>query len=89
MKEETIPAVQQLCFIALMAGIMCLLGPLAIPIGPVPISVMTLLIYLSVYILGMKMGTVSCIIYLLLGFVGLPVFAGYTGGAGKLLGATG
>lgn len=89
MKEETIPAVQQLCFIALMAGVMCLLGPLSIPIGPVPISVMTLIIYLSVYVLGMKMGTISCIIYLLLGFVGLPVFAGYTGGAAKLLGATG
>ena len=89
MKEETVPAVQQLCFIALMAGVMCLLGPLSIPIGPVPISVMTLLIYLSVYILGMKMGTISCVIYLMLGFVGLPVFAGYTGGAGKLLGPTG
>ncbi len=79
MKEETVSAVQQLCFIALMAGVMCLLGPLSIPIGPVPISVMTLLIYLSVYILGMKMGTISCVIYLMLGFVGLPVFAGYTG----------
>ena len=89
MKEETIPAVQQLCFISLMTGIMCLLGPLSIPIGPVPISVMTLIIYLSVYVLGMKMGTISCVIYLLLGFVGVPVFAGYTGGAGKLLGATG
>ncbi len=89
MKEETVSAVQQLCFIALMAGVMCLLGPLSIPIGPVPISVMTLLIYLSVYILGMKMGTISCVIYLMLGFVGLPVFAGYTGGAGELLGPTG
>ncbi len=89
MEEKTVTPVRQLCFIALMAGIMCLLGPLSIPIGPVPISVMTLTIYLSLYVVGMRMGTVSCIIYLLLGFAGIPVFAGYTAGAGKLLGPTG
>ncbi|MDE7313811.1 MAG: biotin transporter BioY [Eubacterium sp.] len=91
MKEESATAfpVRQLCFIALMSAVMCLLGPLAVPIGPVPISVMTLTIYLSMYVLGMKMGTVSCMIYLLLGFAGVPVFAGYTGGAAKLLGPTG
>lgn len=91
MKEEsatTFP-IRQLCFIALMSAVMCLLGPLALPIGPVPISLMTLIIYLSMYVLGMKMGTMSCMIYLLLGFAGVPVFAGYTGGAAKLLGPTG
>ena len=50
MEEKTVTPVRQLCFIALMAGIMCLLGPLSIPIGPVPISVMTLTIYLSLYV---------------------------------------
>lgn len=91
MQEKTanVSAVRQLCFIALMSAVMCLLGPLSIPIGPVPISVMTLIIYLTIYVLGMKMGTISCIVYLMLGFVGVPVFAGYTGGAAKLLGPTG
>lgn len=91
MNEEAMStsAVRRLCVTALMSAVMCLLGPLSIPIGPVPISVMTLIIYLAVYLLGMRMGTISCIIYLMLGFVGLPVFAGYTGGAGKLLGPTG
>lgn len=88
-KAVTVLPVRQLCSIALMSALMCLLGPLSIPIGPVPISVMTLIIYLTLYALGMKMGTISCIIYLLLGFVGVPVFAGYTGGAAKLLGPTG
>ena len=91
MNEEsaTVFPIRQLCFVALMSAVMCLLGPLAIPIGPVPISAMTLIIYLTMYVLGMKLATVSCMIYLLLGFVGVPVFAGYTGGAAKLLGATG
>lgn len=91
MKEKSISLlpVRQLCAVALMAAFMCLLGPLSIPVEPVPVSLMTLIIYLSMYILGMKLGTISCIIYLLLGFVGVPVFAGYTAGAAKLLGPTG
>ncbi|KAI4452070.1 hypothetical protein C823_006639 [Eubacterium plexicaudatum ASF492] len=72
-KAVTVLPVRQLCSIALMSALMCLLGPLSIPIGLVPISLMTLIIYLTLYVLGMKMGTISCIIYLLLGFVGVPV----------------
>ncbi len=76
---------------ALMAAVICVLGPLSltIPISPVPISLVNLAIYFSCYILGMKLGTVSVILYLLIGFAGMPVFAGFTAGAGKLLGPTG
>jgi len=52
-------------------------------------SLATLMLYLSVYILGKKHATISCGIYLLIGLVGIPVFSGFTGGAGKLLGPTG
>ena len=41
------------------------------------------------YILGMKLSVASYVLYLLLGTVGLPVFSGFTGGVGKLLGPTG
>ena len=76
---------------ALMAAVICVLGPLSltIPISPVPISLVNLAIYFSCYILGMKLGTISVILYLLIGFAGMPVFAGFTAGAGKLLGPTG
>ena len=47
------------------------------------------MLYLSVYILGKKHATISCGIYLLIGLVGIPVFSGFGGGAGKLLGPTG
>ena len=68
---------------ALMAAILCIMGPLsiAIPISPVPISLTNLVIYFSCFLLGTKMGTISYLIYLLLGFAGLPVFSGFTGGA--------
>lgn len=80
-----------MALIALMAAVTCILGPLslAIPISPVPISFTNLAVYFTVYVLGTKRGTISYLIYLLLGLVGLPVFSGFTGGAGKLFGPTG
>lgn len=74
---------------AVMAAVTCVLAPLSIPIGPVPISLTNLAIYFSLYLLGWKWGTVSYVVYMLLGAVGLPVFSGFTGGMWKLLGPTG
>ena len=74
---------------ALMTAVTCILAPLSIPIGPVPISLTNFAIYLALYLLDWKKGTVSYIIYLLLGLVGLPVFSGFTSGPGKLFGPTG
>lgn len=69
---------------ALMTAVTCILAPLSIPIGPVPISFTNLAIYLSLYLLGWKRGTISYLVYLLIGLVGVPVFSGFTGGIGKL-----
>lgn len=74
---------------ALMAAITCILAPLSLPIGPVPISLTNFTIYLALYLLDWKKGTLSYIIYLLLGLVGLPVFSAFTGGVSKLAGPTG
>ena len=74
---------------ALMTAVTCILAPLSIPIGPVPISLTNFAIYLSLYLLDWKKGTISYFIYLLLGFAGLPVFSGFTGGVAKLAGPTG
>lgn len=74
---------------AIMTAVMCILGPLSIPIGPVPITLTNLAIYLAMYILGTKRGSAAVCLYLLIGLAGLPVFSGFTGGPGKLLGPTG
>ena len=73
-----------MALIAVMTALTCVLAPLSIPIGPVPISLTNLAIYFGLYILGMKLETISYIVYLLIGFVGVPVFSGFTGGAGKV-----
>lgn len=88
-KRESSLNIRQIATIGVMAAAICLLAPLSIPIGSVPISLTNLVIYFSLYILGMKKGTLSYLIYLLLGIVGLPVFSGFTSGPGKLFGPTG
>lgn len=82
-------SIRQMAMIALMAALMCVLGPLSIPIGAVPISFTNFAIFLAVYLLGTKSGTFSYCIYLLIGMAGLPVFSGYSGGPAKLAGPTG
>ncbi len=81
----------KLAVIGVMTAITCILGPLSIniPVSPVPISFTNLAIYITVFILGWKNGTISYLIYLLLGLVGLPVFSGFTSGLTKLAGPTG
>lgn len=74
---------------ALFAAIMCIAGPLSIPIGPVPVSLTNLVLYIAIYLLATKGTTISYIVYLLLGLVGLPVFSGFAGGVAKLAGPTG
>ena len=82
---------KQITLTGLMAAVLCILGPLSlpIPISPVPISLGMFGVYLTVYILGLMRGTISVCIYILLGLVGLPVFTGFAGGIGKVAGPTG
>ena len=74
-----------------MAAVICVLGPLSIPLPGdlVPVSLGALGVFLTAVILGWKKGVIAVLLYLLIGFVGLPVFAGFTAGAGKLFGPTG
>ena len=82
---------KQRVLIALMTAVTCVLGPLSIPLpfSPVPISLTNFAIFLAIFVLGMKSGTISFIIYLLLGAVGVPVFSSFRGGFQVLAGPTG
>lgn len=90
-KNKNFWNVKNLTLIALMTAVICILSPFSIQIviSPVPITLGVFAIYLTLMLLGMKRGTVSCLLYILLGLVGIPVFSGFSGGAGKLLGPTG
>ncbi|HLR33822.1 MAG TPA: biotin transporter BioY [Tissierellales bacterium] len=58
---------------------------LSIPLGNVPISLQSLFTIMSGLILGSKLGTLSQIVYVLLGLIGLRIFAGFTGGLETVL----
>ncbi len=83
--------IYQLVMAALVTAILCILAPLSIPIpfSPVPLTLTNLVLLFAVYLLPWKWAWFSCLIYLLLGTVGLPVFSGFSGGLGKLAGPTG
>lgn len=89
--KHTQTSTRLLVRIALVTAITCILAPLSIPLpfSPVPLSLTNLVLYISIFVLGWKSATVSYLVYLLLGTVGLPVFSGFAGGLGKLAGPTG
>ena len=57
----------QMAVTAVMAAVLCVLGPLTVPIGAVPISLANFVICLTAWLLGPKFGTLSVVIYLALG----------------------
>lgn len=76
-------------YCAIFAALLAVCAWLCIPLGDVVITVQTFGVFLALSLLGGKWGTLSIAIYLLLGAVGLPVFSGFRGGIGSLLGVTG
>ena len=66
-----------------------LAAQIAIPIGPVPITMQTFAVTLTGALLGSRLGAAALIAYLVEGATGLPFFAGGVGGLGVLLGPTG
>lgn len=77
-----------MAYIALFAVIIAICSWLSVP-ATIPFTLQTFGIFLTVGVLGGKRGTLSVLIYLLLGIIGIPVFSGFTGGVGRLLGTTG
>lgn len=67
----------------------CSFISIPLPFTPVPVNLATLSVFLAGGLLGWRYGTVSQMVYLLLGAAGVPVFHNFTGGFGVLAGPTG
>ncbi len=88
--SRQLTGLQSVCYCAIFAAIIAVLAQISIPLpGGVPLTLQTLGIMLAGIILGAKKGCISVIIYILLGAVGLPVFAGFKGGISSVFGPTG
>ena len=79
---------QELARAALFAALIAICSWISIPTA-VPFTLQTFAVFLALGVLGGRLGARAVGVYLLLGAVGLPVFAGFSGGLGALLGATG
>ncbi len=78
----------QLVYIAVFAALIAGCSWLSIP-SAVPFTMQTFAVFLALFLLGGKNGTLAVVVYLLLGAVGAPVFANFQGGLGALFGSTG
>lgn len=73
---------------AMFTAIICICSWICIP-SAVPFTMQTFGVFLTVGVLGGKKGSLSILTYIILGLIGVPVFSGFTGGIGKLMGNTG
>ena len=80
---------RMMVYASLFAALTAVGAFIAIPIGPVPIVLQNMFVFLAGLILGSRWGLASVAVYLLAGACGLPVFAGGLGGIGRLIGPTG
>lgn len=80
---------QKIAIIGILAAILCVLSPLSLPAGAIPISLATFAIYIVACTVDFKISLSSVTIYILLGAVGLPVFSFFNGGFQAVAGITG
>lgn len=75
----------QLTRISLMLALLVVCSQFAVPIGPVPITLQTLIILIIGLVLPAKMAVITTGLYLVIGLIGMPVFAQGTGGFHSVL----
>lgn len=74
---------------ALMAAFTAVAAQISIPLEPVPFTLQVLAVVLTGLLLGPRYGALAMAVYVLVGAIGVPVFAGFRGGLGVLFGDTG
>ena len=80
--------IHDIAYIALFTALLAICAWIAVPVS-IPFTLQTAAVFLAVGLLGWRRGTIAVAVYILLGALGAPVFSGFRGGFGVLLGATG
>ena len=79
----------QTCRVGAAVALLAMSAMVTVPLGPVPFTLQTLVLAMLPAILGGRGAVAAVGLYLLAGALGLPVFSGFSGGVGQLLGPTG
>ena len=80
---------QKIALTGILAAMICLLAPLSLPVGAVPVSLATLAVYITACTAAPSQAAGAILIYILLGAAGLPVFSSFRGGFHMVAGVTG
>ena len=86
--ESSLSFTKRMATIAIMAALICVCSWISIPYV-VPFTMQTFAVFCALLLLGGKDGLYAVLLYLMMGAVGLPVFSGFAGGVGYMLGLTG
>lgn len=82
--------VKEMSLIALFPAMMAATAGIFIPLGSLPpVSLQTIFVFMAALLLGPRLGSLSMVIYVVMGMIGLPVFSGYRGGLDVLTGQSG
>jgi biotin transport system substrate-specific component len=79
---------KDIAYIAVAVSLMTVCSWISIP-TTVPVTLQTFAVFLTVMLLGGFRGTIAILIYIMMGGIGIPVFAGFSGGISTLAGPTG
>lgn len=83
-------SVREMSLVALFPAMMAATAGIAIPFGGLPvISLQTIFVFMSGLLLGSRLGSLSMVIYVLMGVIGLPVFSNFRGGLDVITGQSG
>jgi biotin transport system substrate-specific component len=80
--------IKEMAFTAMFAALLAICSWISIPLT-VPITLQTFAVFAAIALLGTKCSFTAITVWILLGAVGVPVFAGFSGGIGVLAGTTG
>lgn len=90
MRTREVPQnkIKDMIYIGLFSTLIVICSWISIP-AAVPFTLQTMAVFITIGLLGGRRGTLSILVYILLGAIGLPVFSGFRGGIGALFGTTG
>ena len=90
MNQSSKFSVRDICYAGLFAAVIAVMAQISIPMPlGVPMTMQTFAITLAAVVLGAKLSALASLIYLILGAVGIPVLANFSGGFDKFVGPTG
>ena len=82
--------VKEMSLVAVFPAMMAATAGISIPLGGLPsVSLQTIFVFLAALLLGPRLGSLSMIVYLIMGMIGLPVFSNYRGGLDVITGQSG